>query len=145
MNARREPPARYELIDHTADIGLAVTGVSAADLFAVAAVALADLLFDPKEVLELEERRVDLEAPSREELLVRWLNELIYLRDADSFLWRSVEIRFEGERRLSAVLRGEVFHQGKHCVRTGVKAATYHLLEVAEVAEGWSARIILDV
>lgn len=145
MNARREPPARYELIDHTADIGLAVTGVSVADLFAVAAVALADLLFDPQEVSELEERRVDLEAPSMEELLVRWLNELIYLRDADSFLWRSVEIRFEGERRLAAVLRGEVFHQGKHCVRTGVKAATYHLLEVVENPQGWSARIILDV
>jgi SHS2 domain-containing protein len=145
MNARREPPARYELVDHTADIGLAFTGTSAADLFAVAALALADLLFDPQEVSELEERWVGLVAPSREELLVRWLNELIYLRDADSFLWRSVEIRFEGDRRLSAVLRGEVFHPGKHCVRTGVKAATYHLLEVVEVAEGWSARIILDV
>ena len=145
MNARRDSPARYELFDHTADIGLAVTGESAADLFAAAAVALADLLFDPQEVAELEERKVDLEAPSREELLVRWLNELIYLRDADSFLWRSVEIRFVGERRLWAVLRGEVFHQGKHCVRTGVKAATYHLLEVVENPEGWSARIILDV
>jgi protein archease len=145
MKARREPPARYELVDHTADIGLAVTGESADELFAEAAVALADLLFDPQEVAELEERRVELEAPSRDELLVRWLNELIYLRDADSFLWRSVEIGFDGERRLSARLRGEVFHQGKHRVRSGVKAATYHLLEVIEVQEGWSARIILDV
>jgi protein archease len=144
VKARRISPAHYRLIDHTADIGLEVTGESRADLFAVAAAALGDLIYDPLGVTESETRQVQLEAATAEELLVRWLNELLYLREAEEFLWRTVEVEIPDECRLRAVLHGEPFDPARHVPRGGLKAATYHQLRISRDGESWSARIILD-
>ena len=143
MSARREPPVAYELVDHTADIGVVVTGADLADL--LAAVALADLITDPGRVEARSTRAILLEAPSAEELLVRWLNELIFVREVEEFLWRAVEVQVEGETWLRATLHGETYRPGKHAVRTGLKAATYHQLAITRAPGAWKARVILDV
>ncbi len=145
MSARREPPVAYELVDHTADIGVVVTGIDLADLLAAAGVALADLITDPAQVEARNTRTISLEAPSAEELLVRWLNELIFVREVEEFLWRTVEVQVEGETRLRATLHGETYRPGKHAVRTGLKAATYHQLAITRAPGAWKARVILDV
>jgi len=145
VKARREPPARYELIDHTADIGVVVTGCDLADLFAAAGVVLADLMFDPVRVNASATREVMLEAFSAEELLVRWLNELIYLREVQGFQWRTLDLRLTGETRLSATLEGECYRSGKHTIRTGLKAATYHQLQITRTPGAYRARVIFDV
>jgi len=147
MKAQRTPPVPYEMVDHTADLGVVLTAQSLSDLFAAAGAVLADLLYDPARVAERETREVALEAASSEELLVRWLNELLYLREVGEFLWKTVEVEVEAgeETRLSATLRGEVFRPGKHVPRGGLKAATYHQLRISREGDAWSARIIFDV
>jgi len=145
VTARREPPARYELIEHTADIGVVVTGSDLADLFAAAGAALGDLIFDPVRVEASVTRDVVLEALSAEELLVRWLNELIYLREVQGFQWRTLELRLVGETRLSATLEGECYRSRKHTIRTGLKAATYHQLQITRSPGAYRARVIFDV
>jgi len=42
-------------------------------------------------------------------------------------------------------VRGEVFQEEVHVIKTGVKAVTYHQIEVREEKEGWRARIIFDL
>ena len=147
MKARRTPPVPHEMVDHTADLGVVLMARGLSDLFAAAGALLAELMYDPEEVEERESREVALEAPSSEELLVRWLNELLYLREVGEFLWKTVEAEAEaGEgARLTATLRGEVFRPGKHVPRGGLKAATYHQLRISREGDAWSARIIFDV
>jgi SHS2 domain-containing protein len=145
MKARRSPPAAYEMLDHTADLGIEVQGESLSDLFAAAGAALADLMFDPAKVREREARTIRLEARSKEELMVRWLNELLYVREVEEFLWRSLEVEAAGETRLEAELHGEPHDPQAHVFREGLKAATYHQLRVARDGSQWSARIIIDV
>ncbi len=145
MRARKAPPVPFEMVDHTADLGVTLTAGSLSELFASAGAVLADLMYDPAAVEERESREVALEAASAEELLVRWLNELLYLREVGEFLWKTVEAEEEGGTRLRATLRGEVFQAGKHIPRGGIKAATYHQLRISRERDAWSARIIFDV
>ena len=145
MKARRTPPVPCEMVDHTADLGIVFSGESLSDLFAAAGAILADLMYDPEEVEEREVREVALEAASSEELLVKWLNELLYLREVGEFLWRTVEVEAREATRLTATLRGEVFAEGRHAPRGGLKAATYHQLRISRERGAWKARVIFDV
>lgn len=145
MKARRTPPVPFEMVDHTADLGVVLAAESLSDLFAAAGAVLAELLYDPDPVEETETREVALEAASSEELLVRWLNELLYIREVGEFLWKTVEVEAGEETRLAATLHGEVFRPGKHVPRGGLKAATYHQLRISREGDAWSARIIFDV
>ena len=145
MTPRAVAPVPYDLVDHTADLGVIVRGASLADLFARAAAVLADLLYDPGNVAEGETRERALEGADPEILLVRWLNELIVLRETEDFLWRGVEVELQGDHQLRAWLTGEIFDPARHQVRTGLKAATYHQLRVRSSVDGFEARIIFDV
>ena len=144
MKARCEAPVDYELLEHTADLGIAVTGRDWADLLARSAAVLADLQYDPSLVRKRFPSIVELERAEDETLLVRWLNELIGLREAEDFLWREVEVDLS-ETRVHAHLIGERFDASRHVPRSGLKAATYHQLCVEEVPEGLRAHVILDV
>jgi SHS2 domain-containing protein len=145
MKARRAPPAEYDLLDHTADLGIRVRGRDLADLLAAAGIALADLLYDTSRVEERVAEQVEVEAVSDEELLVRFLNELIYVAEVREFAWRVVEVRVVRPGRISVVLRGERLDPRRHEVRTSLKAATYHLMEITPGPPAWEARVILDV
>ncbi len=138
-------PVAYDLLDHTADLGVVLKGEDLADLFARAGAVLADLLYEPERVAEKETRERFLQGAEPEGLLVRWLNELIVLRETEDFLWRRVEIDLGGDLLLRARLAGEIFDPGRHRPRTALKAATYHELRVRPSPGGFEAQIIFDV
>jgi SHS2 domain-containing protein len=145
MRARRRPPVAYTLMDHTADLGVEFTGESLSDLFAMAGAVLADILYDSNRVMEVESRRLMLQAETSEQMMVTWLNELIYQREVGEFVWRTVEADSGDGTRLSATLSGEPYRPDRHDSRCGIKAATYHLLSVSRERDAWAARIVFDV
>lgn len=141
--------SRYEFLDEvTSDLCFAVHADTLEGLFAAAADALVSATVgDPEKVREIEERPLTLEEPDLELLLLGFLNELVYLRDAQQLLLRPRELRIhrEGSPRLEARLVGERFVPERYRIATEVKAATAHGLRVAEGAGGWEARVTLDV
>ena len=143
--ARCEAPVDYEILDHTADLGIQVRGRDMAEILARAGMALADLEYDPMSVERLIRREIHLEEAERESLLVRWLNELIVLREVADFLWREVDLELDSHGRLRAILVGERFDESRHRPRMGLKAATYHFLQVRQEGDGLLARFIFDV
>jgi len=145
MKACCESPVEYRLLEHTADLGIEVRAADLAELFARAGAALADLLYDPAPVAETLYREVLLDERDREILLVRWLNELIFLREVEEFLWKRVEVEIDGAFRLRAVLLGEAFEATRHVPRTGLKAATYHMLCIEAGPQNLVARVLFDV
>jgi SHS2 domain-containing protein len=88
----------------------------------------------------LEERDLEL-------LLMRFLNELVYLRDAESLLLypERILVTHDGHARLEGELAGERIDPARHALATDVKAATAHGLRVSPTAEGWTAAVTLDV
>jgi len=134
----------FEVIDHTADVGVVAYGADLGRAFANAARGLFSLVTELDSVAEVISRDLELAAPDREDLLVAWLNELIYLFDTEHLLFKRFEVTVFGNR-LKARVYGEKVDSSRHRLKTGVKAATYHLLEVSKDDGGYRVRVIFDI
>jgi len=136
---------RYETFDHTADLGVRVLGQSAEELFANAAYALFDLLTDLNRVREPLSYDLHVEAADREELLVRWLNELLFLSESPGYLFKRFSISHLDPTSMQAVAHGESFDPSRHKFNLEIKAITYHKVAVKEEGGRWEARLIFDI
>jgi len=137
-------PAPFEVIEHTAEVGIVARGASLPEVFANAAAGMMAFLIPPEAVRAGEARRVVVEAEDRDALLVAWLNELLLLLNGEGFVPREFRIAALEETRLEAEVLGEPVDPQRHRFRLDVKAATYHQLEIRQ-EDGWRARVIFDV
>ena len=135
----------YEFIDHTADIGIILRTESKEELFEKAAMAAFDIMADLDQIKTDEEIDVEIEGEDDEELMVNWLNELIFLFDAKGWLFSKFDIKAINDKILRATCSGEKFKPQVHRVTTELKAATYHSILVSKDRIGWSLRIIFDI
>ncbi len=135
----------YEIIEHTADIGLRVKAGNPKGLFRNAAAAMFQVMAEPKgrAVKAAEELFVKLNAENLEELFVNWLNELLSLSAAKELIFSDFKINTLEDNRLEAVVIGRP--QKDFRINSEIKAATYHELKVEETASGWVAEVIFDV
>ncbi len=136
---------RFEILDHTADIGLVVYGEDLKDLFENAGKGFFHIITDLRRVREQEERKIELKGESLERLMVDWLNELLYHHEVENLLFKGFHVDSVGENGLQATVKGEPFREGIHVIRTGVKAVTYHQIYVKRDGGGWKAQIIIDI
>ena len=135
----------FRILEHTADVGLEAFGTTRAQTFANAARALFYLIVDLDSIATSRETTLRVEGSNPENLLVNWLSELIYLHDAEGWLFRDFEIVDLKDDSLSAIARGEKFERPRHQVKLHVKAITYHQLALEKTAEGWRAQVYVDI
>ena len=133
----------FDFLDHGADIGIVAYGEDLKEVFTNAAHALFSLIADG-EVREELCHEVEAQAEDNESLLVVWLNELIYLFDTRNMLFSRFEISELSGTRLKATGYGEEVDPSRHELKTGVKAATYHMLELKR-EDGYRVQVIFDV
>jgi SHS2 domain-containing protein len=132
----------------TSDVSFEAHGETLEALFGAAAEALlAATLANPADVAPTERAPIRIVEPDLELLLLGFLNELVFLRDARGLLLRAGPLRIEhdGEARLEGELRGERIDRARHRLEADVKAATAHGLAVARSGAGWRASVTLDV
>ncbi|MFC1963902.1 archease [Chloroflexota bacterium] len=134
---------RFRLIEHTADVGLVAYGESLAEAYANAAYGMFSIIAELGNVKEKESRSVAATAEDRGSLLFEWLNSLLYLFDVEMILFRRFDIIEFGGKRLKAECYGEKYDPSRHQLKTGVKSATYHLLEVDEAKP--KVQVIFDI
>ena len=136
---------QYEFVDHTGDIGVRVFGERLPELFQQAAEALTFIITDPETIRIKETRKILLEAKTDEELLITWLNELVYLFDTQGLLFKSFEVLSVHDHHFEALAQGERYVQDRHPIKTAVKAATYHQLKIENHQGVWTAQVIFDL
>jgi len=134
----------FEVIEHTADVGIIAYGQSLEELFANAAVGMMSFLIGLDSVRLVQQRTVTADADDREGLLIAWLNELLVLLNADGFVPGRFTVRDLTDTRLRADVAGEPVDPTRHRFHLDVKAATYHTLEIKQDSL-WQARVIFDV
>jgi SHS2 domain-containing protein len=142
--------APFEFLeDVTSDLCFVARGATLSAVFAAAAEALlAATLEDPTALRETERRPLELSEPDLELLLLAFLNELVFLRDARQLLLRPRELRVDtapGGARLRAELAGEPIDPSRHRLLADVKAATAHGLKLAFEGGRFQATVTLDV
>jgi len=128
--------------EHTGEVLLKITAPTLPQLFEEAGRALAELMAeqwtdDPAAATEL----VVVRALDREALLVEWLNELVFRSETRERVYPYLRVTGLTDRELQAQIRGAV----PNLLRTAVKAATYHRLQIAPSADGYTATVVLDV
>ena len=135
----------FRTLEHTADVGFEAFGATRAEVFANAARALMDLMVDLDAIQALEGIPIEIHGPDPESVLVNWLSELLYLYDAEGWLFRDFEIKSLGDDSLSAWVCGERSRPSPHQVKVLVKAITYHQLALEETPRGWRAQVYVDI
>jgi len=136
---------RFEVIEHTADVGIAAYGADLKEAFANAAYGLFSLMTDIDSVGDNVRRDVEVTADNREELLVAWLNELIYFFEVEGVLFSRFDIAELGEMKLKAACCGEHIDPRRHRIKMGVKAVTYHMTQVEEGDDGCRVQVLFDI
>jgi SHS2 domain-containing protein len=126
--ARVEGVMRYKVLEHTADAMVEILGKDLNEMFENAAYAMFDQITDVTKVESKGEIRIVLDAESREQLLVDFLQELLFVQDLQDFVFSKFEIKTDG-KHLEALCGGEKFDAGRHAKRSVVKGVTYHKLE----------------
>jgi SHS2 domain-containing protein len=139
--------SNYKFFDHTADIGIEVTGRTKKELFVNAAEALFDVMIENKvgEVSEKQQKKITVEGSDVADLLINFLRELLYLFNGEKFITDRCDIIQFSNKELQARLTGESFNSKKHLIKTEIKAVTYSGAKVERIKTGWKARIIFDV
>jgi len=134
---------KFELIEHTADIGLKAYGETLSGAFGNAALGMLSIMAEHENVSEKESRRVEVKADDIEGLLFEWLNTLLYYFDVEMLLFKRFDIIEFQDDRLVAICYGEPYDSSRHSLKMGVKSATYHQMEIDR--EKYSVQVIFDV
>jgi SHS2 domain-containing protein len=132
----------YELMEHTADVAVKAYGKDLNEMFANAALGMFNVMTDTSKVETVGEYTVEVESADVQGLLVDWLSELLYLFDTQDVLLREFNVSIDGNK-LAASVRGEKLDRERHPLKSDVKAATYHMLEIDE-DKGYAV-VLLDI
>lgn len=133
----------FEILEHTADVGILARGDSVEEVFEQATLGLADIMGisqpDQGSPVAVEVSGDDLGS-----LLVDWLSEVLWLHDSRDAVVGHVEVlSVRSGRAVGAVTLAP--RGGADVAGTQVKAITYHQLSVEKGPDGWTARVFVDV
>ena len=136
---------KFRVLEHTADVGFEAFGRTREEAFVNAARALMHLIVELDSIDPREEVSIEVRGADPETLLVNWLSEILYLHDAERWLFRDFRIKRLEYDELTAVARGEKLQRPKHHLKLLVKAITYHQLALEESPQGWRAQVYVDI
>lgn len=136
---------RYEEIPHTADIAIRTRGKNLKELFANAAYAMFDIIADLEGLKSSLSIDIKLESSSKEDLLVSWLDELLYNFYTKGIIFAEFGIDYISNTQLVARASGRHVGENKNRLKREIKAATYHDLKIKEENDGLSVDIVFDV
>jgi SHS2 domain-containing protein len=139
----------YEFLEHTADAYIAAYGKDLSEAFENAATALFEVMTDVGRINPESRDDVQVEGEDEYALLYVWLEALIVRSEVNRMLYCKFKIseidRLPNDFRLRAQIWGERFDAKKHTQKVGVKAVTYHRMEIIKKPEKVTLKFILDI
>ncbi len=134
----------FKIIYHTADIGIEVVAGNLEDLFRKSALGLLNLISDTSLIDIKESVNSFVEGSDHEELLVNFLNEIIFLHETREMVFKDVEITHFKPFEIKFILYGEKIDINRHTFKFSVKSCTYHNLKIEKNGDNYSVKIIFD-
>ena len=142
MNSNSEP---FTFLDHTADLGIMVTGSDLRDLFEKAAKSMIQIMLREIPAVKTSPLQLSVSGEDHADLMVRWLGEILYLFEGEGKVVVRTEIGSITKFHLDATLQVASFNPDQYEVSVEIKAVTYHQIEVAREKGLWHARVIFDL
>ena len=135
----------FTILEHPADMGIEARGETVSQAFEQSAIGLMSIIVELSSVSIKDEQTIELHASDREQLLVKWLTEILYLYDGQQFVSKKFHIDELTNTSLHATIRGEPLSAEKHQTLLDVKAITYHQLLIEEQEHQSIIRVFLDI
>lgn len=127
-----------------ADVAFNATGDTLDELFKSCALAVMEVMVDLKSVSKVETRVIELSNDDNEKLLFEFLEEIVYLKDADYILFCDFDVKISNGK-LRCVCYGEKIDYEKQKTKVDIKAITYHHFKLAKIMGKWEATVIVDI
>ncbi|MAG10785.1 hypothetical protein CMI44_00535 [Candidatus Pacearchaeota archaeon] len=138
---------KFKFLEHTADVKFQAFGNSLEEVFVNSAMALKKTIIGEEKikVKESEEKRVESKGEDIEALLYDFLEEFLYLLDAEDFLISKIKELEINEKNLTlkAVISGG--KASNYNFTNDVKAITFNGMFVKKARDKWVAQVVLDV
>jgi SHS2 domain-containing protein len=136
---------KYDFIDHTADLSVKVYGKNLEEIFINSSTAMMDLICNINMVRPLKSININVSGSTNEQLLVNWLQELLYIHEVKNLLFCSFIIKSITKNNVSGSIQGEEFDKSRHELLNDIKAVTYNKMDIRKVGNKYSTIITFDI
>src|SRR5918996_231575 len=140
-----ESEKKYRLKTRQSELAVKVVGSSQADLFANSAYALFDVMTDVEKIEIKERLPLEVEGVDRDDLMVNWMRELLYLYQGSGYLLKEFQIHEVKDTLVKADVCGEKIDPDRHEIKKEIGAVAYHQSRMAKTGNQWTAQLILEV
>jgi len=140
-----EKQNKYRLTRRQSELAVRVTGNSQADLFANSAFALFDVMADVDKIEVKERINLEVEGTDRDDLMVNWMRELLYLYQGSGYLLREFNIREVKDTIVKAEVCGEKIDPDRHEVKQEIGAVAFHKSRMEKTGNQWTAQVIFEL
>lgn len=136
---------RYRITARQSELAVRIAGNSQADLFANSAFALFDVMTDVEKVELKEQLPLEVEGIDRDDLMVNWMRELLYLYQGSGYLLKEFQIREVKDTLVKAEVGGEKIDPDRHEIKMEITAVAYHQSRMQKTGDQWTAQLIFEV
>ena len=140
-----ENQKKYRLMTRHSELAVRVVGNSQADLFANSAFALFDVMTDLEKIEVKERVPLEVEGADRDDLMVNWMRELLYLYQGSGYLLKEFQIHEVKDTFVKADVCGEKIDPDRHDMKKEITAVAYHQSRMEKTGNQWTAQLIFEV
>jgi SHS2 domain-containing protein len=135
----------YRIIARQSELAVRVVGTSQTNLFVNAAFALFDVITETEKIETKERMQLEVEGSDRDDLLVNWLRELLYLYQGSAYLLREFVVQEMKDTVVKAEVSGEKLDPDRHEIKQEIAAVAYDQSHMQKTGDQWIAQVILEV
>lgn len=141
-----DTPKKYRITRHQSELAVRVNGDSQADLFTNSGIALFDVMVADMERIEKKESLpLEVEGTDRDDLMVNWVRELLYLYQGSGYLLREFVIREVKDTLVKAEVAGEKIDPDRHEIVQEIAAVAFHKSRMEKTGNLWTAHLIFEI
>lgn len=133
---------KFEFLKHTGDLKFRAYSNSLEGLFENCALAVSSVLSRGKKIKNLKKKEINVSGKDYEAILYNFIDELIYLFDAEGFIVSKTEVKIKGEK-INCIIYGD--DSSKYKDLDAIKAPTYAEMYVKQKGKKWECQVVLDV
>lgn len=141
-----ENQKKYRITKHQSELAVKVVGASQADLFANSAYTLFDVMVADLDKVDCKEHiPLEVEGTDRDDLMVNWMRELLYLYQGSGYLLKDFQIREVKDTIVKAEVAGEKIDPDRHEIKQEIAAIAFHKSRMDKTGNQWTAQVIFEV
>ena len=141
-----ENQKNYRITKHQSELAVRVVGNSQADLFANSALTLFDVMVTDVQKIECKESiPLEVEGTDRDDLMVNWVRELLYLYQGSGYLLKEFLIREVKDTLVKADVQGEKIDPDRHEIQQEIAAVASHKSRMQKTGNQWTAHLIFEI